>query len=116
MGSVLNDRPFLGDGQGPSCFGRDGNLRMQVEVKTPGRFTMSLKQGDNIAYDISVSPFSAQTLMMPKVWTLLLAGKIMESGRGCDHGLAISSQKATTALWQWLDLRLLISPVIPIYQ
>lgn len=58
----VNDCPMPESINDPSCFGKDRNFRMRVRIETFDRFTMSLKQGDGNAYNISGSPFSVKAL------------------------------------------------------
>ena len=59
----LNDWPMPELITDPSCFGKDRNFRMPVRIETSDRFTMSLKQGEAKACNISGSPFSVKGLI-----------------------------------------------------
>jgi hypothetical protein len=59
----VDDWPMLESINDPSCFGKDRNFRMRVRIETSDRFTMSLKQGEAKAYNISGSPFSVKGLV-----------------------------------------------------
>jgi hypothetical protein len=45
------------------CFADDGNFRRRVEIRTPGEFTLSMKQESKKPYDITGSPFSVERLI-----------------------------------------------------
>ncbi|KAF1974496.1 FabD/lysophospholipase-like protein, partial [Bimuria novae-zelandiae CBS 107.79] len=59
----VNDWPMLQSINDPSCFGKDRNFRMRVRTETSDRFTLSLKQGEGKAHNISGSPFSVKGLV-----------------------------------------------------
>jgi len=49
----VNDWPMLESINDPFCFGKDWNFWIQVYIEMSNRFTMSLKQGEAKAYNIS---------------------------------------------------------------
>ncbi|KAH8753260.1 hypothetical protein F5883DRAFT_432473, partial [Diaporthe sp. PMI_573] len=60
----LVDGCAIGPAHDLSCFADDGNFRRRVEIKTPGAFTVSLKQGSQEPFDVSGSPFSIERLIV----------------------------------------------------
>ncbi|OBT42915.1 hypothetical protein VE00_07270 [Pseudogymnoascus sp. WSF 3629] len=59
----LNDCPLSGTIGDSSFIGKDGNFRRQVELSLAGKFTISLKQGDSEACNISGSPYLVNKLV-----------------------------------------------------
>ena len=58
----LDDDPISGMFDSGCFYGRDGNFRKRVEVKTKSEFSISLKQGRAETTDISGSPFTIEGL------------------------------------------------------
>jgi hypothetical protein len=51
-----------------SCFDKDGNFRIQVELNTVDRFTVSLQANSSEPYNISGSPFSVRRLIQAQAF------------------------------------------------
>jgi hypothetical protein len=77
--------------QSASCFGKDGNFRMAVKIKTNGVFSLSLAQGGEKAYDISGSPFNVQDLVTAQGLNASLGRE--DHGKRKRHYEGISSPK-----------------------
>lgn len=60
---LLDSNPIPGSLQDTSYFDKNGNFRKRIEFHTPGKFTISLKQGSWNPCDISASPFSVNNLV-----------------------------------------------------
>jgi hypothetical protein len=60
---MVNGAPIVGAVPGGSFLGKDGNLQVRVNTKTPDKVAITLDMGEAGACDISGSPFSVQKLV-----------------------------------------------------
>jgi hypothetical protein len=62
------DRHVVAAVQDSTCFDKDGNFRIKVELNTAGRFTISLQDNTSGHYNISGSAFSVEKLIQAQAF------------------------------------------------